>query len=469
MGQNYSTVHARLVADGVGNLHTLLDPHLFVAGSYLLRRFDDASQDLDLWIPYLPEDQQDTILARVVATLLDHGYTSFRRTYPPPSDRGGAAARRRGDGGMYNRVQYMVRSIYTCYCPGKLQVQVITLNHQGGARAPDVVRHFDLTPLLQYYHGSLTACHPSHTPNLRFNASSSVIHNQSFVEWCRSYTRYLKYVQRGYTVSGDDMRYLHERVDASLPSKACWVVQWHQRARRYVLNVEAHIRTFNRTSAFLQRMFGVQCPFIVFGFAPGGGRTVYDVRLLVRFEACPDFVDTRLPWSPVPVEGHRIGTYPSDSLLPDARNVVCYHTLVPLDQYIVPYVQEDTSNTAAYTASDVITDPVDQGEYTLEVYLSFKDSFVVYLEGTPYGVQKPYLQFCLDHKSTRAQNVLDGSHVRLTSVTFANGLTVQLPSAQVLAWVGSTVRNRLFRMLPAEGLRFDDADPVYRLAHCAVP
>lgn len=470
MGQNYSVVHQRLIADGIGDLDRLLTPQLFLAGSYLLERYrHDEQQDVDLWVPYSTPESQDHLLATVIDVLLACGYTCFRCTYTTKLASGEQLL-----GSAYSRVQHMVRYIYTCHGRGKLRVQVIALNQHGGSTAADVVGHFDLSPLLQYYHSGTVVRHPRHTSFLRFNMLSTVIHNQSFVEWCRSYMRYRKYVERGLQARSEDLQYLHERVEATLSSQACWLSKRHQRSCVYVLNVETCIRNFNEVSQFLNQAFHLPCPHILYTLAPVDAgqpmdRSVFGVRLVVRMLASSGFVDTQRPnwthWT-----GHALHHIkfqprrPHNPFQEDKHSVLLHGKLQRLDQVVLGMVQEETMDDGLYDATQTITDPVDQTEYRLDDYMHM-GRFVVYVDAVAYGVSRDYLRYSVSHHTRTLQNVRDGSDWVLVSLTFANGLSVYLPKRHVQQWIHCTLPTHLFRITPLEDLEVEGIVRVYRLAY----
>ena len=204
----------KLATDGLQGLETILQNHnLCIAGSYVLPYFTEVDEyvpDIDIWIPFTPRQKEG--VAAIVAFCYVHGYELPRVSY---SNRG---TRPKHDD-PYKRIRFMMSSIISMKSrqPGKKCVQILVMNSRGGAHANDIIAHFDVTPVMQYYDGKQIWASPDallamKDKTIRINTRSDIITQQSFPEWVRTLARIKKYNARGFIADADLMKVLGMQV-----------------------------------------------------------------------------------------------------------------------------------------------------------------------------------------------------------------------------------------------------------------
>jgi hypothetical protein len=402
MGTVHSHPHNQLVRDGLGRLDAILCPSLFIAGSYVLNKFDMA-KDIDLWIPYLGDDSdsQNNIVDTVVKTLLLCGYDYPRVAYSSKQTTCHVCD-------QYKRIHTMIRTMYKWTKRGKREVQLMVMNENGGRTATDIVKHFDLTMLLRYYHSG-TIEHIHEDSVVRINLGSDIIKHQTFPEWCRTYERVLKYYIRGYSLSRSIIQHITEYVSKTLAEYTQWTRVVYKQRIAGKLNVVNYITMFNRVSLQLQEIYGEPCPYIMHTIMSTDGtcRSMSDIRIVVETETdyrlVSSFVNNCTPiWadyndlsSDAKIQLEKNDRIPLGHVPPNQTYIMFSKkfTNIAVDSRMVtrPYIQQrqctyDNNNTHS------VFDMIDLEDYTIQEYLLQEDTIIIYLENKPYGIRTGYLE-----------------------------------------------------------------------------
>lgn len=285
-------IEQRLASDGLSRLTRLLQTYkqkVVIAGSYTFAIHPEEQTkpemrpgDLDLWIPWLPNNESSKVLGAVLACLVDSGYSEVSSRHQNPDAR---LSGTRND--SYKRMDDMIDTIYTVREPpldfqDRRKVQILLLQKAGGRDAEQVIRHFDLNLSRQYYDG-FRVWRPRpvgddvRAHRITLNTTSAVIRDQSFGEWVRTLRRIHKYsIHKGLTMSPSVVSTLHELVPAAL-SRCKWreCKRVRQSIISYRLSIMGYIQEWNRLATMHPHL-----PIIAFTVVPPG-RYVSDVRLVL--------------------------------------------------------------------------------------------------------------------------------------------------------------------------------------------
>ena len=278
-------IEQRLASDGLSRLTRLLQTYkqkVVIAGSYTFAIHPEEQTkpevrpgDMDLWIPWLPNNESPKVLGAVLACLVDSGYSEVSSRHQNPDAR---LSGTRND--SYKRMDDMIDTIYTVREPpldfqDRRKVQILLLQKAGGRDAEEVIRHFDLNLSRQYYDG-FRVWRPRpvgddvRAHRITLNTTSAVIRDQSFGEWVRTLRRIHKYIRKGFTMSPSVVSTVYELVPAALAT-----CEWYRVDSSFALDMPGYIREWNQLVKGHPRL-----PSIAFTVEPPG-RYVSDVRLVL--------------------------------------------------------------------------------------------------------------------------------------------------------------------------------------------
>lgn len=192
----------RLRADGVPELaKRLRECGAVIAGSYVLpTKYDDS--DIDVWVPWTTNRNTLSRVDMITSYLVDCGYmlkmiksrTDWRKQVSDTENIPDAYTR------MNNTISYMIE----CKKRESRTIQIIMLKRGGGKTGEDIVNHFDINLIRQYFDGKQIARTPASIRDMdnntiSINRDSKMVRDQTFPEWCRTLTRFMKYTRRGFT------------------------------------------------------------------------------------------------------------------------------------------------------------------------------------------------------------------------------------------------------------------------------
>lgn len=256
----HSFLKEKLQKDGLFGLCDVLRTNgAYLAGSYIIRDMKHVPEfmpDIDIWIPFSKEKEAQRLqISNITAFLYLHGYGMPRISF---CSKKRAHTKSHTSYNAYRRIHHLMDQII-CFKSdsreSRIPIQILVMNRNGGNTANDIVKHFDLTLVQQYYDGSKlwaskAAIHANTTKLLGINLESDVIRHQTFPEWTRTLSRIVKYNLRGYSVDDTTSDILLAYGTTSL--KECAKVQsefcFALGDRVYTINVESYIEQWNTMS-----------------------------------------------------------------------------------------------------------------------------------------------------------------------------------------------------------------------------